>query len=270
MDDRYLWSRSELLDNITGFLGGRVAEEMIFNEITSGAQNDLERASDLARRMVTELGMSDRLGPITLGRRHGNPFLGRDLMEDRNYSEDVAKAIDEEVKSIMDDGYGRAQAILEENRDAMERVVRVLLERETIEREEFLALMRGEELPEEPTSLPEPPAPKAPAEREGEAAGLRRAGAPAPPEPGLGCYRTLDDGRTDARRNPSGVPARGSPGSAGRSGRRCRVPEASQHPGASCQNRADPVRAQLQRGPGSGDDPGHRRSDCGNARGAGD
>jgi len=163
MDDRYLWSRSQLLDNITGFLGGRVAEAMIFNEITSGASNDLERASDLARRMVTELGMSDRLGPITLGRRHGNPFLGRDLMEDRNYSEDVAKAIDEEVKSIMDDGYGRARGILDENRDAMERVVAVLLERETIEREEFLALMRGEPLPEEPATLPEPPAPRAPA-----------------------------------------------------------------------------------------------------------
>jgi cell division protease FtsH len=176
MDDRYLWSRSQLLDNITGFLGGRVAEEMIFNEITSGASNDLERASDLARRMVTELGMSDRLGPITLGRRHGNPFLGRDLMEDRNYSEDVAKAIDEEVKSIMDDGYGRAQAILEENRDAMERVVQVLLERETIERDEFLALMRGEELPEKPTSLPEPPAPKAPT---GEKEKPQVAGAPA-------------------------------------------------------------------------------------------
>lgn len=167
MDDRYLWSRSQLLDNITGFLGGRVSEQMIFNEITSGASNDLERASDLARRMVTELGMSDRLGPITLGKRHGNPFLGRDWMEDRNYSEDIAKAIDEEVKSIMDTSYNRAEQILEENRDAMERVVLVLLERETIEREEFLALMRGEPLPERPATLPEPPAPKTPAsERE--------------------------------------------------------------------------------------------------------
>jgi len=106
--------------------------------------------------------MSQRLGPITLGKRHGNPFLGRDLMEDRNYSEDVAKAIDEEVKSIMDDCYTRAETILQENRQAMERVVAVLLERETLERDDFLALMRGDPLPERPASLPEPPAPKAP------------------------------------------------------------------------------------------------------------
>ncbi len=150
MDDRYLVSRSQMLDNITGFLGGRVAEELFFNEITTGAHNDLERASDIARRMVTEFGMSDRLGPITLGRRHGNPFLGRDLMEDRNYSEDVAKAIDEEVKSMMDECYTRAQNLLEENREAVERIVLVLLERETIEREEFLALMRGETLEQPP------------------------------------------------------------------------------------------------------------------------
>src|SRR5438067_1290412 len=160
MEDRYLTTRSQMLDNITGFLGGRVAEAMVFNEITTGAHNDLERSSDIARRMVTEFGMSERLGPITLGKRHGNPFLGRDLMEDRNYSEDVAKAIDEEVKSIMDECYVRAQRILEENRDAMDRIVAVLLDRETIEREEFLALMRGEELPARPA--PEPPAPKAP------------------------------------------------------------------------------------------------------------
>src|SRR5207248_6317243 len=109
-----------MLDNITGFLGGRVAEQMVFDEITTGAHNDLERASDIARRMVTEFGMSERLGPITLGKRHGNPFLGRDLMEDRNYSEEVAKAIDEEVKSIMDESYRRAEQLLRENADAME------------------------------------------------------------------------------------------------------------------------------------------------------
>jgi len=162
MEDRYLMSRTQMLDNITGFLGGRVAEAMIFNEITTGAHNDLERASDIARRMVTEYGMSERLGPISLGKRHGNPFLGRDLMEDRNYSEDVAKAIDEEVKSIMDDSYRRAEQILRDNADAMERIVAVLLERETLERDDFLALMRGDPLPEKPDVIPEPPAPKSP------------------------------------------------------------------------------------------------------------
>jgi cell division protease FtsH len=162
MEDRYLVSRSQMLDNITGFLGGRVAEAMVFNEITTGAHNDLERASDIARRMVTEFGMSDRLGPITLGRRHGNPFLGRDLMEDRNYSEEVAKAIDEEVKAIMDESYQRAETILRENFEAMERIVAVLLDRETLERDEFLALMRGEPMPERQSAVPEPPAPKLP------------------------------------------------------------------------------------------------------------
>src|SRR5262249_38665409 len=135
---------------------------MVFNEITTGAHNDLERASDIARRMVTEFGMSDRLGPITLGRRHGNPFLGRDLMEDRNYSEEAAKAMDEEVKAIMDESYQRAETILRENFEAMERIVAVLLDRETLERDEFLALMRGEPMPERQSAVPEPPAPKLP------------------------------------------------------------------------------------------------------------
>jgi cell division protease FtsH len=161
-DDKYLVSRSEMLDTITGFLGGRVAEEMVFNEVTTGAHNDLERASDIARRMVTEYGMSERLGPLTLGRRHGNPFLGRDLMEDRNYSEEVAKAIDEEVRMIMDECYSRARKILEDNRETMNRIVTVLRERETIEREEFEALMKGA-VPFQPReSVPSSPAPSTP------------------------------------------------------------------------------------------------------------
>jgi cell division protease FtsH len=143
MDDKYLHSKSEMLDIITSFMGGRVAEEMVFGEIWTGASNDIERSSEIARRMVTEFGMSDRLGPIALGRRHGNPFLGRDLMEDRNYSEEIAKAIDEEVRGIMEHCYAHARKILEDNRETMERIVRVLLERETIEREEFVALMQN-------------------------------------------------------------------------------------------------------------------------------
>jgi cell division protease FtsH len=183
-DDKYLVSRSEMLENITGFLGGRVAEEMIFNEITTGAHNDLERASDLARRMVTEYGMSDRLGPITLGRRHGNPFLGRDLMEDRNYSEEVAKAIDVEVREIMDRCYQLARRILEDNRETMERIVAVLKERETIERAEFEALMAGAS----PAPAIEPPSatPSAPRAPSGDTISQPRRPEPIPrmrPEP---------------------------------------------------------------------------------------
>jgi cell division protease FtsH len=151
MDDKYLHSKSEMLDIITAFMGGRVSEEMVYGEVYTGASNDIERASEIARRMVTEFGMSERLGPIALGRRHGNPFLGRDLMEDRNYSEDIAKAIDDEVRAIMEHCYNRARKILEDNRQTMDRIVLVLLERETIEREEFLRLMEGA------VPAPEPP-----------------------------------------------------------------------------------------------------------------
>ena len=174
-EDRYLVSKSELLDEITGLLGGRVAESIVFDEITTGASNDLDRATELARQMVMEYGMSDRLGPQKLGHRHGNPFLGRDLMEDRNYSEDVAKSIDEEVRTIIESCYGRAEQILQENRELMDRIVEVLLERETLNREQFLALMRGDVLPE--PQKPEPPAestPERPVEEE-------RRPSPAPP-----------------------------------------------------------------------------------------
>jgi cell division protease FtsH len=160
-EDRYLVSKSELQDEITGLLGGRVAEKIVFDEITTGASNDLDRATDLARQMVTEYGMSDRLGPLKFGQRSGNPFLGRDLMEDRNYSEDVARAIDEEVKSLIDQAYSRAKEVLEQHRELMDKMVEVLLERETIGRAEFLALLRGEPLPA-PTRPQPPTAPNAP------------------------------------------------------------------------------------------------------------
>lgn len=153
-EDKYLVSRSELLDDITGLLAGRVAEEMVFQEITTGASNDLERATELARRMVCEFGMSDKLGPLALGRRQTNPFLGRDIMEDRNYSEEVAMAIDKEIRSIIEKGYTRAKEILTENRDKLDRIVKVLLERETLDRAEFETLMRGEELAPEPETPP--------------------------------------------------------------------------------------------------------------------
>jgi cell division protease FtsH len=146
LQDKYLTTKSELLDDIAGLLGGRAAEKLVFGEVTTGANSDLDRASAIARSMVCEFGMSDTLGPVALGRRHGNPFLGRDLMEDRNYSEDVAKSIDIEVKKIIDDSYQRAEQVLIENREKMTDIVAVLLERETLEAEDFKALMRGEKL----------------------------------------------------------------------------------------------------------------------------
>ncbi|MCX6345234.1 MAG: ATP-dependent zinc metalloprotease FtsH [Armatimonadetes bacterium] len=144
--DKYLTTKSELLDRIAGLLGGRVAEQMVFDDISTGAGNDLERATELVRAMVCEYGMSEAIGPLTVGKRHANPFLGRDMMEDRNYSEQIAQAIDKEIRSIMDAGYERAKAIIQENRTKMDMIVKVLLEKETLERAEFEALMEGASL----------------------------------------------------------------------------------------------------------------------------
>jgi cell division protease FtsH len=142
-EDKYLVTKNEFLDKIASIMGGRVAEEVVYNEITTGASNDFERATEMARAMVCQYGMSDKIGPLTIGGRHGNPFLGRDWMEERNYSDEVALNIDQEVRHIIDTCYQRAKTILIENRDKMEEVVKVLLEKESIEREEFVALMQG-------------------------------------------------------------------------------------------------------------------------------
>ena len=138
-----LRTKQDMMDDIAASLGGRVAEELVFQDVTTGAVADLNQVTDTARAMVCEYGMSDRLGMVRLGRRHGNPFLGRDLMEDRDYSEDVAKAIDEEVRMFIDQGYERAREILIENRAKMDEIADILLERESLNREEFIALLDG-------------------------------------------------------------------------------------------------------------------------------
>jgi cell division protease FtsH len=139
-----LRTKQDMLDDITASLGGRVSEELVFGDVTTGAVSDLDHATDLARAMVCEFGMSDRLGPLRFGRRHGNPFLGRDLMEDRDYGEDIARAIDEEVRAFIDQGYDRARHILTENREKMDEIAVILLEKETLTRDEFIALLNGE------------------------------------------------------------------------------------------------------------------------------
>jgi len=155
-EDKYLVSKKELYDRITILLGGRVAEELVFGDVTTGAQNDLERATSIAREMVTEYGMSERLGPVTLGRKERQVFLGRDLLEDRNYSEEVAYAIDQEVRRIVEDCYNRAREILQSERDRLDRLVEVLIEREVLEGPELNRLLEGEELGDEKQALPLP------------------------------------------------------------------------------------------------------------------
>jgi len=144
-EDKYLVSRDELMDQIAGIMGGRVAEEIVFNDITSGAENDIQRATQMARRMVTQWGMSDKLGTVTMGHKEELVFLGRDLGEQRNYSEEVAALIDEEIRSIVDHGYQTAKTILTRQRGKMDAVVERLKVVETIDGKELDQIIAAEE-----------------------------------------------------------------------------------------------------------------------------
>jgi cell division protease FtsH len=132
-EDKYLISRDELMDQIAGIMGGRVAEELVFGDITSGAENDILKATQMSRRMVTQWGMSDKLGNVAMGHREELVFLGRDLGEQRNYSEEVAAIIDEEIRSIVDHGYQTAKGILTQQRHQMDIVVEQLKVVETLD-----------------------------------------------------------------------------------------------------------------------------------------
>ena len=139
-DDRTLMARNKLLADMTFMLGGRAAEEIVFDDITSGASNDLERVTKLARSMVTRLGMSDALGPMVYGQKEELIFLGREISEQRDYSESVAETIDGEVRRLVDESYKRAKAILHEYRLQLDNVAEHLIEVETIGRDEFLEI----------------------------------------------------------------------------------------------------------------------------------
>ena len=136
-EDRYLQSKTEFEDKIAGLLAGNVAERLVFGDTTTGASNDIEKATDLARRMVTEFGMSDRLGPLSFGKRDELIFLGREIGEQRNYSDEVAKTIDEEVRAIVDHAYERATEVLVKHRDKLTALAEKLVAEETVDAEEF-------------------------------------------------------------------------------------------------------------------------------------
>jgi cell division protease FtsH len=159
LEDRYLTTKDELILKIKGALGGRAAEELIYNEQTTGAHDDLRRITDLARRMVMEFGMSESLGPRTYGRQHHHVFLGRDIAEERDYSEDIAKAIDMEVNKIIISCYEDVKRLIEDNRPKLEALAHVLLEREMLIGEEIKLIMEGKTLPakEKSDSGPTPP-----------------------------------------------------------------------------------------------------------------
>jgi len=137
MEDRYLQSKTEFEDKIAGLLGGNAAERLIFGDTTTGASNDIEKATDLARRMVTEWGMSDKLGPLAFGKRDEMIFLGREIGEQRNYSDDVAKMIDEEVRAFIEHGYARATQVLTEYKAKLLALADKLIAEETVEADEF-------------------------------------------------------------------------------------------------------------------------------------
>ena len=154
-EDRYLQSKTEFEDKIAGMLGGNAAEKLIFGDTTTGSSNDIEKATNLARRMVTEFGMSEKLGPLAFGKREEMIFLGREIGEQRNYSDDVAKQIDEEVRAIIDRGYARAMEVLTTYKDRLIQLAERLVAEETIEPEEFEAMFA--DLPDprhEPDSQP--------------------------------------------------------------------------------------------------------------------
>jgi cell division protease FtsH len=139
-EDRYLQSKSEFEDKIAGMLGGNASERLVFGDTTTGASNDIEKATDLARRMVTEFGMSDRLGPLAFGKRDELVFLGREIGEQRNYSDDVARQIDEEVRRIIETAYGRATDVLTQHRAKLDQLAEKLVEVETLDADAFEAL----------------------------------------------------------------------------------------------------------------------------------
>jgi len=145
-EDRLTSSLEQNETELTILMGGRVAEEIVFNELTTGAANDIERATELAHKMVCEWGMSKALGPVSFGKKDENIFLGRDVATGIGYSEETARIIDQEVKAFVNKSYKRAKLILEKNRQTLERVAEALLEREVLEGEEFELLVQGKKL----------------------------------------------------------------------------------------------------------------------------
>ena len=146
-EDKFLTSRAELTDTMAMTLGGRAAEEIVFGEITTGASNDLEKVTETAKQMVMRFGMSERLGPRVFGHDRGQPFLGREFSAEPDYSDEIAREIDDEIRRIVEAAHQTAKDLLTEKRDELDTISKILLERETIDAEQFVALLDGK--PEE-------------------------------------------------------------------------------------------------------------------------
>ncbi|MGN6586923.1 MAG: ATP-dependent metallopeptidase FtsH/Yme1/Tma family protein, partial [Solirubrobacterales bacterium] len=165
-EDKFLTTRAELTDTMAMTLGGRAAEEIVFGEITTGASNDLEKVTETAKQMVMRFGMSERLGPRVFGHDRGQPFLGREFSAEPDYSDEIAREIDDEIRRIVESAHQTAKSLLNERRDELESISKLLLERETIDAKQFVALLDGKApqevfADEEEPSQPAPPAPTA-------------------------------------------------------------------------------------------------------------
>jgi len=188
-EDRYIMGKTALVETIAMTLGGRAAEDLVFHEVTTGASNDLEKVTDIAKRMVMRYGMSDKLGPRVLGRNADMPFLGREMGHEPDYSEEIAREIDDEVRRIIEEGHELALKVLREHMDDLHRISQILIERETIDKDQFVRLLAGEteddvfEAEEKPAA-PEPaPKPRARAPRQPRPFPLPGTPMSPPPEP---------------------------------------------------------------------------------------
>jgi cell division protease FtsH len=165
-EDRYLTTKQNLMNQLAMTLGGRAAEEIVFNEVTTGAANDLEKVTHTAKQMIMRFGMSEKLGPRVLGRNHDMPFLGREMGNEPDYSEEIAREIDDEIRRVIEEAHDTATRVLKEHSDDLHRISMILIERETIDKEQFERLLAGEA--EEAVFPDESPAPSATPEPEDE------------------------------------------------------------------------------------------------------
>jgi cell division protease FtsH len=162
-EDRYLTTKTALMHQLAAILGGRAAEELVFHEVTTGAANDLEKVTHMAKQMIMRYGMSEKLGPRVLGRNHDMPFLGREMGAEPDYSEEIAREIDDEIRRVIEEAHALAVKVLEEHINELHRISAILIERETIDKDQFERLLAGapedevfaEEAPEEPAEAPQ-------------------------------------------------------------------------------------------------------------------
>jgi cell division protease FtsH len=169
-EDKYLTTRSALMHQMAMTLGGRAAEEIVFHEVTTGAANDLEKITSMAKQMIMRFGMSEKLGPRVLGRGHDQPFLGRDYGAEADYSEEIAREIDDEIRRVIEESHELALAVLREHMEELHKISTILIERETIDKDQFERLLAGEDegtvFPDEAPAQPEQPEPQPEPKRE--------------------------------------------------------------------------------------------------------